>query len=110
MEAADVVGKLVGGLFPEEKLSVLADIALGEARIVDFEGKKMGIYKDALGKVYAIDPGCTHIKCTVQWNDAEKSWDCPCHGSRFSYTGQVLTGPARKDLAVYDVKVGKAII
>lgn len=108
-EAADVVGKLVGGLFPEEKLSVLADIAFEEARIVEFEGKKMGIYKDAMGQVHAIDPGCTHIKCTVQWNGAEKTWDCPCHGSRFSYTGEVLTGPARKNLAVYDVKIGKAI-
>lgn len=108
-EAADVVGKLVGGLFPEGKLPALADIAPGEGRIVEFEGKKMGIYKDELGKVYAIDPGCTHIKCTVQWNGTEKSWDCPCHGSRFSYTGDVLTGPARKNLAVYDVKVGKVV-
>lgn len=108
-EAADVVGKLAGGLFPEEKLHELADLALDEARIVEFEGKKMGIYKDPLGKIHAIDPGCTHIKCTVQWNGAEKTWDCPCHGSRFSYTGDVLTGPARKNLAVYDIKVGKVI-
>jgi hypothetical protein len=108
-EAADVVGKLVGGLFPEEKMHVLADIAHGEARIVEFEGKKMGIYKDERGVVYAIDPGCTHIKCTVQWNGAERTWDCPCHGSRFSYTGQVLTGPARKNLAVYDIKVAQLI-
>ncbi len=108
-EAADVVGKLVGGLFPEEKLPALAGIAPEEGRIVEFEGKKMGIYKDELGKIYAIDPGCTHIKCTVQWNGAEKTWDCPCHGSRFSYTGEVLTGPARKNLAVYDVKMGKAV-
>lgn len=106
-ESADVVGKLVGGLFPEAKLPELADIAFDEARVVEYEGKKMGIYKDPRGKVYAIDPGCTHIKCTVQWNGAEKTWDCPCHGSRFSYTGEVLTGPARKSLAVYDVKIGK---
>lgn len=109
-EAADVVGKLVGGLFPQEKLPVLADIAPGEARIVEFEGKKMGIYKDDKGKVHAIDPGCTHIKCTVQWNKAEQSWDCPCHGSRFSYTGEVLTGPARKNLGVYDIKIGKVVV
>jgi len=108
-EAADVVGKLVGGLFPEEKLPALAGIAPDEGRIVEFEGKKMGIYKDAGGKIYAIDPGCTHIKCTVQWNGAEKTWDCPCHGSRFSYTGEVLTGPARKNLGVYDVKTGKTV-
>ncbi|MDF2190303.1 FAD-dependent oxidoreductase [Paraflavitalea sp. CAU 1676] len=109
-EAADVAGKWVGGLFPQEKLPALADMAPGEGRIVEFEGKKMGIYKDERGKVYAIDPGCTHIKCTVQWNNAEKSWDCPCHGSRFSFTGEVLTGPARKSLAVYDVKQGKVVI
>lgn len=109
-EAADVVGKLVGGLFPQEKLPVLADMANGEARVVEFEGKKMGIYKDERGKVYAIDPACTHIKCTVQWNNAEKSWDCPCHGSRFSFTGEVLTGPARKNLGVYDIKAGKVVV
>jgi glycine/D-amino acid oxidase-like deaminating enzyme/nitrite reductase/ring-hydroxylating ferredoxin subunit len=106
-EAADVTGKLVGGLFPAEKLSVLADLAFDEARIVEFEGKKMGIYKDPQGKLYAIDPACTHIKCTVQWNQAEKSWDCPCHGSRFSCSGDVLTGPARKNLGVYDLKGNK---
>ncbi|WP_276484359.1 FAD-dependent oxidoreductase [Paraflavitalea pollutisoli] len=108
-EAADVVGKLVGGLFPKEKLPMLADLATGEARIVEFDGKKMGIYKDDRGGVHAIDPGCTHIKCTVQWNNAERSWDCPCHGSRFSFTGEVLTGPARKNLAVYDVQTGKTV-
>lgn len=106
-EAADVTAKLVGGLFPAEKLSVLADLAFDEARIVEYEGKKMGIYKDMQGKLYAIDPACTHIKCTVQWNHAEKSWDCPCHGSRFSCNGELLTGPARKNLAVYDLKFGK---
>lgn len=108
-EAADVAAKLVGGIFPQEKLHEIADLAHNEARIVEYEGKKMGIYKDPQGKLYAIDPGCTHIKCTVQWNMAEKSWDCPCHGSRFSFTGEVLTGPARKNLAVYDLKPAKPV-
>lgn len=109
-ESADVVGKLIGGLFPESKLPELADIAFDEARIVEYEGKKMGIYKDASGKIYAIDPACTHIKCTVQWNGAEKTWDCPCHGSRFSCAGEVLTGPARKNLAVYEMKAANKVV
>jgi glycine/D-amino acid oxidase-like deaminating enzyme/nitrite reductase/ring-hydroxylating ferredoxin subunit len=108
-EAADVAGKLVGGLFPAERLSALADLAFDEARVVEFEGKKMGIYKDPHGKLYAIDPACTHIKCTVQWNQAEKTWDCPCHGSRFSCSGEVLTGPARKSLGIYDLEFNKVI-
>lgn len=103
-EAADVVGTLASGIFPAKKLAVVADLAPEEARIVDFEGKKMGIYKDKQGRLHAISPACTHIKCLVQWNTAEKTWDCPCHGSRFSYTGEVLTGPARKSLAVFDLK------
>ena len=103
-EAADVVGNLAGGLLPAKKLEVLANLAPGEGRIVEFEGKKMGIYKDESGKLFAVNPACTHIKCIVEWNIAEKTWDCPCHGSRFSYTGEVLTGPARKNLAVFELK------
>lgn len=104
-EAADVTGLLFSKLKPPAKLDVLADIAPGEARIVKYEGAKLAIYKDESGEVYMNNPACTHIHCDVAWNSAEKSWDCPCHGSRFSYTGEMLTGPARKDLSDYDMKV-----
>jgi glycine/D-amino acid oxidase-like deaminating enzyme/nitrite reductase/ring-hydroxylating ferredoxin subunit len=102
-EAADVVAKLVGGIFPSEKLDTISDLAKDEARIVEFEGKRMGIYKDDAGELFAVNTACTHINCRVQWNTAEKTWDCPCHGSRFSYSGEVLNAPSRKDLEVYEL-------
>lgn len=103
-EAADVVGHLAGKILPADKLDELADLAPGEARIVNYEDTRLAIYKNEKGKVYALNSACTHIKCDVSWNSAEKTWDCPCHGSRFSYTGEVLTAPARKQLEAVEIK------
>ena len=97
-EAADVVKVLISTPFSSEKLKELADLAPGEARIVKYEGNSMAIYKDEQHGLHAVSAACTHIKCTISWNETEKSWDCPCHGSRFSIDGEVLTAPARKDL------------
>ncbi|HSU28146.1 MAG TPA: FAD-dependent oxidoreductase [Chitinophagaceae bacterium] len=103
-EAADVVGSLVSGFFSKTKLEEFTELAKGEARVVKFEGQAIALYKDENGKLHAVNPACTHIKCTVNWNVSEKSWDCPCHGSRFSMDGEVLTAPARKDLATINVE------
>lgn len=102
-ESADVVGKLIGKLVPANKLNELADLAPGEARIVKYEGSRLAIYKDDHGKIFSVNSACTHIKCDVAWNAAEKTWDCPCHGSRFSYTGEMVTAPARKDLETVEI-------
>ncbi|MBC7874148.1 MAG: FAD-dependent oxidoreductase [Ferruginibacter sp.] len=99
-EAADVVSHLIGGIFTKEKIDSLVELAPGEAKVVKYEGHTLALYKDEGGQLHAVNSACTHIKCTVGWNTAEKSWDCPCHGSRFSYDGTVLTAPARKDLEV----------
>ena len=62
--------------------------------------KKVAVYKDLQGKTCRLSPICPHVGCIVQWNDVEKSWDCPCHGSRFDAYGKVLSGPALSDLEV----------
>ena len=103
-ESADVVGKLIGKILPGDKLKELVDLAPGEARVVKYEGHRLALYKDENGKVYPLNSACTHIKCDVAWNSAERTWDCPCHGSRFSYTGEVLTAPARKDLEMINME------
>jgi hypothetical protein len=90
----------VGKRLKQEKLKELADLAPGEGKVVKYEGTSVGLYKDEGGKIYAVNPTCTHVKCIVDWNSSEKSWDCPCHGARYSITGEVLTGPARHDLEV----------
>jgi Rieske Fe-S protein len=60
--------------------------------------RKIAVYRDGGGKVHAMSASCTHLGCIVNWNSAEKTWDCPCHGSRFDKFGKVLNGPAAKDL------------
>ena len=102
-EAADVTGKLFSKIFPADKLPGLSDLAANEARVVKYDGHKLAIYRDEDGKIFALNPACTHIKCDVAWNNAEKSWDCPCHGSRFSHTGEMMTAPARKDLEIIEI-------
>jgi glycine/D-amino acid oxidase-like deaminating enzyme/nitrite reductase/ring-hydroxylating ferredoxin subunit len=102
-EAADVAGVFFGKPVATEKIAELAEVARGEARVVKYDGSQLAVYKDDTGKVFALNPACPHIKCTVAWNDAEKSWDCPCHGSRFSFTGDLLTGPSRKDLEIINL-------
>lgn len=97
-ENADVVKEFVGRRFAYETISEMADLAPGEGRLVEYEDKKMALYKDENGRITAISPVCTHAGCIVAWNDAERSWDCPCHGGRFSPDGEVITGPPRARL------------
>jgi glycine/D-amino acid oxidase-like deaminating enzyme/nitrite reductase/ring-hydroxylating ferredoxin subunit len=71
-----------------------SDVPRGEGRLILLDGKRLAVYRDGRGKVTACSAVCTHMGCIVQWNVAEKTWDCPCHGSRFDTTGEVLDGPA----------------
>ena len=72
--------------------------------IIRIEGKSVGIYKDKNGKIYAVDPTCTHLGCLLTWNNIDKTWDCPCHGSRFNYLGKNLYEPAIEDLKIYEIE------
>ena len=100
-----VISNFAGKLFSADKLTELADLAPGEARIVRFEGKKIGLYKDENGNLHAVNPVCTHLKCEVSWNDAEHSWDCPCHGARYDCEGKVIGGPA--DLSLETINIAE---
>jgi Rieske Fe-S protein len=65
------------------------------------EKEKLAIFNDTTGKVHKYSAVCTHLGCNVVWNDLEKSFDCPCHGSRFSgLTGKVINGPANSPLEI----------
>ncbi len=69
-----------------------------EGRILDFSGQKIAIYRDENHNFFSMDAACTHMGCSVHWNSAEKTWDCPCHGGRYTCTGKVFSGPPLKDL------------
>ena len=96
--AADVTGNFIKKLLPLEKIDETDEIKNGEAKLVNYESHSIGLYKDENGKTHSVNPACTHIDCTVAWNTAEKTWECPCHGSRFNEDGEMVTAPARKDL------------
>lgn len=103
-ENADVVKEFVGKRLDRERIESLTEIAPGEGKLVKYEGKAIAIYKDESGNIHAVSTVCPHAKCSVGWNSAEKSWDCPCHGSRFTVDGEVLTGPARTGLEIVEVR------
>jgi glycine/D-amino acid oxidase-like deaminating enzyme/nitrite reductase/ring-hydroxylating ferredoxin subunit len=76
----------------------LATLAVGEGRILRHAGEKLAVYRDSSGTLHALSSVCTHQGCQVAFNPVERSWDCPCHGSRFDVDGRVLDGPATKPL------------
>lgn len=82
----------------------LGEIAHGWGAVVRSGLKKIAVSRDRDGTLRAVSATCTHLGCTVRWNAAESSWDCPCHGSRFSPTGEVLHGPAAEPLAPVDLR------
>jgi glycine/D-amino acid oxidase-like deaminating enzyme/nitrite reductase/ring-hydroxylating ferredoxin subunit len=70
----------------------------GHGLIVGSRGKKVAAFRDRNGKIHRLSPVCTHLGCLVRWNSAESTWDCPCHGSCFKPTGEVIAGPAEEPL------------
>ncbi|WP_298652475.1 FAD-dependent oxidoreductase [uncultured Proteiniphilum sp.] len=97
-EGADVFKHLVFDKFMVERLQTLANLEKDEGKLINYEGSLVAVYKDRNGINHILESACTHLQCTVKWNREEKSWDCPCHGSRFGIDGEILTGPAVKKL------------
>ena len=79
----------------------LTDIKRGEAKIVMYGSHRCGVYRSDEGEIFAVSASCPHLGCALSWNANEKSWDCPCHGSRFSYTGELIDNPAQISLKRY---------
>jgi len=75
------------------------ELKRGDGMIIGSRGKKRAVFRDQNGKLLQLSPVCTHLGCLVRWNSAESTWDCPCHGSRFKPTGEVIAGPAEQALA-----------
>ena len=82
------------------------EIAAGEGAVVRDGLRKIAVYRDAQGGLHAVSAKCTHLGCAVHWNSAERSWDCPCHASRFDIEGKVLHGPAPEPLEKVELADG----
>ncbi|HYI43895.1 MAG TPA: FAD-dependent oxidoreductase [Actinomycetota bacterium] len=80
------------------------DITPGEAAVVSHGLSKVAAYRDESGELHSFSAVCTHLGCIVQWNTGDKTWDCPCHGSRFDHEGHVVNGPAIEDLKPIDLE------
>ncbi|WP_408008002.1 (2Fe-2S)-binding protein [Pseudalkalibacillus sp. A8] len=94
---ADVAKEFVKGKL-DRRDKKMEDLQSDEGAVVNFDGKRAGGFKDSAGKASLVDTTCTHMGCELNWNNGERSWDCPCHGSRFDPDGKVLEGPATKPL------------
>ena len=86
---------------PEEDLSKIKNDNGG---IIRAQGTPIGIYKNKKGEVFAVEPTCTHLGCLLTWNNVDKTWDCPCHGSRFDYTGKNIYEPAIENLPRLEIE------
>lgn len=97
-ENADVAYHFIADRFNVKKTDSLKRLAPGAGKLLEVDGKKIAAYKDEQGNIHALNPVCTHAGCIVAWNAEERSWDCPCHGARYDIEGNVLTGPATRNL------------
>ena len=97
-ENLNVAKRFVGDRLGTLTAPSIDELGPGEGGIARAGGEKVAAYRDEDGVLHAVSPVCTHLGCIVAFNTAERSWDCPCHGSRFDVDGQVIAGPAVKDL------------
>jgi glycine/D-amino acid oxidase-like deaminating enzyme/nitrite reductase/ring-hydroxylating ferredoxin subunit len=97
-ENADNVGEYLKDIPWNADGDNLKEVLRGEGKVIEKNGEKLAVYKDDEGVNHVCSAVCTHLKCIVNWNPSEKTWDCPCHGSRFKIDGQVIEGPAVIDL------------
>ena len=103
VENADVAKHFAGDWAKGLRTSDLQDLRHDEATVCRQDGDVLGVYRDESGDLHAVDAVCSHLGCLVQWNDGERTWDCPCHGSRFEVDGRVINGPANEDLSSIDM-------
>jgi len=97
-QGLDTAVRYIGDRLGSGDVGSVAEIPKAAGAIVEVEGQKLAVYRDVGGRLHAISPVCTHMGCIVRWNGAERSWDCPCHGGRFSALGEVQSGPPMRDL------------
>jgi glycine/D-amino acid oxidase-like deaminating enzyme/nitrite reductase/ring-hydroxylating ferredoxin subunit len=97
--AAQYVDWVTGG-----DVSSVDQIQAGEGAVIRDGASKVAAYRAENGELHTMSAVCTHLGCIVNWNGVEKTWDCPCHGSRYDSVGRVVNGPATRDLSPVDLR------
>jgi Rieske Fe-S protein len=98
------MAKQYGDYITKADIKEIGELAAGEGAILGKDLRRYAIYKDETNNVHAFSAVCPHLGCIVQWNADEKSFDCPCHGSRFTKEGAVINGPATSGLKKIHIK------
>jgi glycine/D-amino acid oxidase-like deaminating enzyme/nitrite reductase/ring-hydroxylating ferredoxin subunit len=96
-ENVDVAFRFVADRFATD-VEAVGRLAPGEGGLVKHDGEHLAAYRDEAGRLHTLSPVCPHLKCVVRWNGADRTWDCPCHGSRFAPTGEAISGPTMHGL------------
>jgi Rieske Fe-S protein len=100
---AEVVKRFVGDRFDALSAPSIETLKPGEGGVVRAGERVVAAFRDEAGAVHAVSPVCAHLGCYVTWNSAERTWDCPCHGSRYDIDGRAIQGPTVKDLVAKPV-------
>lgn len=101
-ENLDVVRRFVADRFGKEAPLDEGLLAAGSGKVVNHRGRQVAAYRDPSGRLYRFSPVCSHAGCIVHFNEAERTWDCPCHGGRFTAEGRRFAGPPVDDLSPAD--------
>jgi glycine/D-amino acid oxidase-like deaminating enzyme/nitrite reductase/ring-hydroxylating ferredoxin subunit len=104
-ENVDVAKHYVMDRFSSKNRDAIETMGVGEGAIIEENDEKIAVSVDNQGNFNCVKANCTHLNCLVSWNYLEKSWDCPCHGSRFKPDGSVITGPAVKNLEKVNISI-----
>lgn len=98
-EGFNEIEKIVKEMYPKAEMK---DIKVEEGKIVNIDNNKIGVYKYNENKLYKVKPICTHLGCKLSFNNIEKIWECPCHGSKFNYDVTSLETPSNKNLEIIE--------
>jgi glycine/D-amino acid oxidase-like deaminating enzyme/nitrite reductase/ring-hydroxylating ferredoxin subunit len=107
-ENADVAAHLIGG-YASRKPKSYDELEPGQGAILKIDGDNVAAFRDEQGQVHAVSAACSHMGCLLGWNVTDRTWDCPCHGSRFALSGEVLHGPAVSPLERVSTETAEAI-
>jgi nitrite reductase/ring-hydroxylating ferredoxin subunit len=97
-ETARYPAQLIADRFGAAQADRVSDVKAGEGRTLTVGGRRVAVYRDEQEGLHAVSAVCTHMGCLVKFNDVERTWDCPCHGSRYNLAGEVIDGPATRKL------------